>query len=308
MKIGIIGRSKPLYEFMAMTDDHIAFIITSKEAPDYTVTATDFERFAHEKNIPFLYSKNLNNKEESDFLNEFSHDVSLCVSINYNYLIPKRVIDLFPLGILNAHGGDLPRYRGNACQAWAIINGEDEIGLCVHKMVPELDAGDIIERSYFPLTIDTKISEIYNWFDREIPKLFVNALSKLNQDKHYILEKQSENPAKSLRCYPRIPEDGRINWHDSSETILRLINASSEPYSGAFCMYNNEILTIWDANLVEDDEVYLAVPGQIAEINKKGGYIVVICGQGKIRLNRVHYKNKIVNVVDLFKSIRVRLI
>ena len=37
----------------------------------------------------------------------------------------EEVIDFFELGILNAHGGDLPRYRGNACQAWAIINGEE---------------------------------------------------------------------------------------------------------------------------------------------------------------------------------------
>ena len=45
----------------------------------------------------------------------------------------KRMMEVCPkvdfyisstVGILNAHGGDLSKYRGNACQAWAILNGE----------------------------------------------------------------------------------------------------------------------------------------------------------------------------------------
>ena len=40
-------------------------------------------------------------------------------------MFSQSTIDLFPLGIL-IHGGDLPKYRGNACQAWAIINGEEK--------------------------------------------------------------------------------------------------------------------------------------------------------------------------------------
>ncbi|GAB1465742.1 hypothetical protein MASR2M54_12420 [Aliarcobacter cryaerophilus] len=53
-------------------------------------------------------------------------DCEIAVSLNYSSIISQNVIDLFPLGVLNAHGGDLPRYRGNACQAWAIINGEEK--------------------------------------------------------------------------------------------------------------------------------------------------------------------------------------
>ena len=72
--------------------------------------------------------------------------------------IPNKIINYFNYGILNAHGGDLPRYRGNACQAWAILNGENKIGLCIHKMVGgELDSGDIISRDYLDIGENTKI-------------------------------------------------------------------------------------------------------------------------------------------------------
>ena len=85
------------------------------------------------------------------------------VSLNFTKIIPKEIIDLFPLGILTAHGGDLPKYRGNACQAWA-FKWRKRIGLCIHKMVGnELDNGDIIAKDYLKIDDNTKITEILNW-------------------------------------------------------------------------------------------------------------------------------------------------
>ena len=54
------------------------------------------------------------------------------------------------LSILNAHGGTLPRYQSNACQAWAILNSEERAGLYIHKMMSaELDCGDIVARDCY---------------------------------------------------------------------------------------------------------------------------------------------------------------
>ena len=90
------------------------------------------------------------------------------ISFNYRNITTQEVIDLFPLGILNGHGGDLPRYRGNACQAWAIINGEKRIRLCVHKMVGgELDSDDIIARDYYPLGLNSRVRQVLEWIERK---------------------------------------------------------------------------------------------------------------------------------------------
>ena len=75
-----------------------------------------------------------------------------------------------------SHGGDLPRYRGNACQAWAILNGEDRIGLCIHRMIgDELDSGDIIARDYFSIDQTTKVTKAWEWLHKKIPELFLEA-------------------------------------------------------------------------------------------------------------------------------------
>ena len=119
-------------------------------------------------------------------------------------IINQDTIDLFKLGILNAHGGDLPRYRGNACQAWAILNKENRVGLCIHKMIgSELDSGDIVERDYLSINENTKITQIHEWIDLRVPELFIESLKKLKKNNHYVLEVQSKKNEDILRTYPR---------------------------------------------------------------------------------------------------------
>lgn len=114
----------------------------------------------------------------------------IAISMNYTGIIPDSVTDLFPYGILNAHGGNLPRYRGNACQAWAILNGEDKIGLCVYKMVGgELDSGDIIARDYLPIDHNTKVTKIWGWMRDRVPTLMLAAVQQLSVDPSFFLER-----------------------------------------------------------------------------------------------------------------------
>ena len=136
--------------------------------------------------------------------------------------------------------------------------------------------------------------------------MFLNSVIKLQKDSSYVLEIQSKDAKDALRCYPRIPEDGKINWNKSSIEILRLINASNKPYGGAYCFYEDKKLIIWDAELFEDDEIYLSEVGQVANIEKDGS-IVVISGNGKLKIKEIEYDNFIGNPSEKIKSIRKRL-
>ncbi len=305
MKIAIIGRTEILYETACQlhaSGHEIVCILTAKEAPEYTRGAEDFRQLAEQWRIPYASSAKI--IDHRDFLAASGADIA--VSINYSGVIPKVVTDLFPLGILNAHGGDLPRYRGNACQAWAIINGEERIALCIHRMVGgELDSGDIIARIYLSINIATKIGEVMDWIIEKTPHLFQEALKKLELNPEYILEEQSKNPQDALRCYPRTPDDGKINWDKSNKEIIRLINASGTPFSGAFCYFEDRKITVLDAEVVVDKEKYCAVPGQVTRIG--GNFIEVACGLGKIKINTINIENEITSPVKIINSLRKRL-
>ena len=310
MKIAIIGRTEILYDtvvLLAEKGHEIKLIVTAKEAPEYTRTADDFKKLAKKLKAAFLCTPKISAPENIKIIKACGA-MDIAVSVNYSSVISSDVTSLFPCGILNAHGGDLPRYRGNACQAWAIINGEKKLGLCIHRMKGgELDSGDILERKYMPLDINTRVGECYSWMAKNIPPMFASSLRKLAKNKDYILEKQSKKAEDALRCYPRCPDDGRINWEENNVKILRLVNASSEPYAGAFCEYAGKILRIWRAKLLVNNEKYCAVPGQIASIDKKSGSAVVICGNGKIQLDEVEFDGKRGKPAGFITSIRERL-
>lgn len=309
MKIAIIGRTEILYDTVLLllkNGFEIPLIITSKEATEYIKTSKDFENLAKEIGTKFLYTSKLSAKENIEFIKECG-EIDIAVSLNYSSIISKDVIDLFPLGVLNAHGGDLPRYRGNACQAWAIINGEEKIGLCIHSMIGgEVDSGDIIDRQYLNIDINTKVTECWNWMANRIPKMFLNSVKKLQIDKNYVLEIQSKDSKDALRCYPRLPEDGRIDWTKSNIEILRLINASNKPYSGAYGYYKEKKMIIWDAEIFEDDEIYLSEVGQVSNINEDGS-IIVVTGKGKLKIKKIEYDDFTGMPKEKIKSIRKRL-
>ncbi len=182
MKVAIIGRTELLYDsarLLHAAGHMICCVVTAKAAPESGRSEEDLRQLATELGVPFVCSARIS--EHAELLRGCGAEIA--VSVNYSGVIPSLVTDIFPLGILNAHGGDLPRYRGNACQAWAILNGEERIGLCIHRMVGgELDSGDIIARDYLPITVSTKITEVHSWMQQRVPPLFGEAVRRRSGD------------------------------------------------------------------------------------------------------------------------------
>ncbi len=305
MKIAVIGRTEILIDTAQLLIEHghrIVCVITAKEAPEYLSTREDFARLAEELGVPFSSTPRIT--EQQRILENSQADIA--VSTNYVGIIPARITDLFPCGILNAHGGDLPRYRGNACLAWAILNGEERIGLGIHKMIGgELDSGDIIARDYLPIDYNTKVTQAWDWVRERVPTLMLEAVELLSGDPSYVLEHQSKDPADALRCYPRRPEDGRIDWQQPALNVLRLINASNKPYAGAFCEFEGKKMIIWDAELVDDNENFCAIPGQITLVGN--GFVEVACRNEKLRIKEIEIGTQLSSPDLHIKSIRKRL-
>ena len=169
----------------------------------------------------------------------------------------------------------------------------------------ELDSEDIITGDYMSIDENTKVTQIWNWMHNRIPELMINAIDQFVIDSDYVLDHQSKVPDDSLRCYPRRPEDGRIDWKKPVISILRLINASNKPYAGAFCKFEKEKIIIWDAELVSTPEVFLAIPGQVTLIGE--GFVEVACGNGKLRITEIEVDGKSYPPNHHIKSIRQRL-
>jgi len=110
----------------------------------------------------------------ASILKAYTADLALCGG--YPWRVPQEAIDAVRLGIVNAHIGMLPRYRGPYPVAWAIRNGETEAGLSYHFMDADFDTGNLLAQSAIPVDDGDDWESLWPKFsnaDRELlPRVF----------------------------------------------------------------------------------------------------------------------------------------
>jgi methionyl-tRNA formyltransferase len=308
----MIGRSELLFETALLLQKRgfeIKFIITSKALPEYQIKESDFKKLSKRLSCDYFLVQNVNDPELIAYVKQSG--VKIGVSVNHPTIIGRHFLKTFELGILNAHAGDLPRYRGNACLNWAILNGERFVGLVIHKMNPgQLDTGGIVAKTRFRLGANTYIGDIHAWLKKSTPELYLRALKNIKRERDFIYRTQFGGAKIGFRCYPRIPDDSEINWNLSAIAIHRLIRASSEPLSGAYAFYGGKKIIIWRADILDDKERYMAMPGQISDIDKMSGDVVVITGKSKLKITSVSTESDMgarQKPAEIIRSIRTRL-
>jgi methionyl-tRNA formyltransferase len=299
-----IGRSRYLYDgisYLVTKGYSFKAIVTEEAYEEYDIKHQDFEALAAKIGAEFFMTKKVSDEKLIKIIKD--HKIRAAISANWKYTIPKSFLDLFECGILNFHLGNLPDYKGNATVNWTIINGETYINGNIHKMDPELDAGDVVTRKAIPIGPDSYIADILKQAEADVPALYEEAVKKvLVQPDAY----EVKGTVKGLRCYPRLPEDSQVNWKDSLVNVSRLIRASSQPYNGAFSFLNGEKIIIWKAVPFTPTDKYLAVPGHVVAVDRDKQSIVVACGDGLLEILEIEVKGQVMKPAAHIKSIRVR--
>ena len=196
----------------------------------------------------------------------YDYRIKIAISANWRYVIPSDVLDLFPSGILNLHVGRLPDYKGNATANWAILAGEPEIFADVHFMIEELDAGNVLARKALQLNESTYIGDVMDWVQAQAPHLFLAALDSALSDPGRFVVPGSTG---GLRCYPRLPQDGNIDWAQSAAQVARLVRASSRPYPGAFSWHRGQQIKVWRASVARLCQLVPGRAGSSPEIRSQ---------------------------------------
>jgi len=311
MKILLVGRTEILYDTaVALRKQHtISGIITAPASPEYLRSEEDFQKLAEEIGCPCVVTRSLRKDDVASFLESISADI--VISMNWVSIIDDAFISRFRLGVLNAHFGDLPRYRGNAVTNWAMIAGEAEVVLTIHFMQGgELDSGDIVLQDRLKLTDKTTIADINAYAAGKIPEMFASAATGL--DNGMLRPKpQSETGLKPFRCYPRLPRDSRVNWNMTAAEIDVLVRASTHPYSGAYSYLTRsgelKKLYIWKTRVVETETIDIGTPGHLVKHDKTSGESWVYTGSGILALCEVSFDGEAsFKPGNVWKSIRTR--
>lgn len=100
-------------------------------------------------NIPYIYS-DLKNPDDISKILDLKPNLGILAS--YGEFIPQKIIDAFPLGILNIHPSLLPKLKGPSPVQFTILEGITDTGVTVIQLDNELDHGPIVSQVKVPLT------------------------------------------------------------------------------------------------------------------------------------------------------------
>ena len=89
----------------------------------------------------------------------YEPDLGLCTG--YPWRLPREVLAIPRLGVVNTHPSRLPRFRGPFPFAWAIREADDEIWLTAHLMDEEFDTGPILAQGSRPMPADTSMAGLH---------------------------------------------------------------------------------------------------------------------------------------------------
>jgi methionyl-tRNA formyltransferase len=145
------------------------------------------------------------------------------VLVAYGRIVPQKLIDLFPFGIINIHPSLLPKYRGPSPIESAIANGDETTGVSIMALSAAMDAGPVYHQVEVHLSTDEtaphlsqKLASLASTeLIATLPKIFDGSLQPAPQDE-----------STANYCNLITKEDGRL-YHETqtAEQAERLVRA-----------------------------------------------------------------------------------
>ena len=255
---------------------------------------SDFSYFDDlEQQYSFKHVKvnNINDVENVELLKKIQPDLILVMG--WSQLLKTEIISIPKLGVIGSHPTELPKYRGRAPIPWSIIKELKESALTFFYIEEGVDDGDILEQQNFLIDLDDDATSIYEKVTHLGRKMILSSLSKIQSGTE---KRIKQEPSLFIENWPkRTPEDGKIDWNDSSKNVLKLIRASTFPYPGAFSFYDNKKIIIWTAKSLNEQSIGVGIISSISENGIKVGTLDKNILLTKIQINEeiVDFKNSI---------------
>lgn len=269
LSIGYFGDGpwahKTLKKLIDDSDIQIKFVCIRYENGD-----TILEHMAKKAGIPTLCHKNINSEEFKN--NISSYDFDLFVSMSFNQIFKKELIELPSLKTINCHAGKLPFYRGRNILNWVLINDEKEFGITVHYMDEGIDTGDIILQRTYPITDEDTYQTLLETSHRECANILYDAI-KLIQNRNVSPVSQKNIDPIGMYCGVRGAGDEIINWNRDSRSIFNFVRAICKPGPQALSYINGIPIKINRVEQVPGARRYINTVGQVVGKCEDGFYV-----------------------------------
>lgn len=251
--------------------------------PRYDTRDPVLKDWSEKLSIPFLIEKNVNDLE---FINSLViHEAELFISMSFNQILKSEIINIAPEKFINCHAGKLPFYRGRNPLNWALINGEEEIGVTTHYVDEGIDTGDIITQKTIRVTSQDTYSTLLDKVIKVCPMCLCEAVQAIESGKVRPIKQSEIHPIGTYFGMRRVGDE-ILDWSWSSERIFNFVRAITLPGPGARTYVNgSKEIAILKANLIESAPAYTSTEGEVVGQSDDG--VVVKTGDTTILVSQI---------------------
>nr|MBR4280096.1 methionyl-tRNA formyltransferase [Clostridia bacterium] len=239
------------------------------------VIASPVKQLAVEKGIPVFQPVRIR-KDGVEDLKALAPD--LCVTAAFGQILSQEILDIPRLGTINVHASLLPRHRGSAPINWAILQGDETVGVTTMMTDKGIDTGDMLLKAETPYIEGETAGELTVRMAELGAGLLIETLKKLEEG---TLERIPQDHA-SMTYDPMLTKEmGSINWNDKATDIVNRIHGLN-PWPGCSTAVEGGRLKLLRAEIAEG----AGQPGEIIVADPKQG-LVIAAGEGAVTITQL---------------------
>ncbi|MGA8323381.1 MAG: methionyl-tRNA formyltransferase [Xanthobacteraceae bacterium] len=227
--------------------------------------AREAERFT----LPIFTPTSLNGADAADAMRAYGADAAVVVA--YGLILPKPILDVFPLGCFNLHASLLPRWRGAAPIHRAIMVGDKETGVMAMKMEEGLDTGPIAMAERVAIGADMTTGELHDTLAPLGARLMLVALGALKRGSLQLTPQAADGATYATKIDK---SETRVDWGKPWNQVHDHCRGLS-PFPGAWFELAGNRVKVLRTTKGEGK----AAPGTVFDDR-----LTIACGEGAVRL------------------------
>lgn len=224
---------------------NIVAVYTHQDDPNEEIWFHSVYDLAKAHNLPVSRPKKID-EQATEYIKSLKPE--LIFSFYFRRLIPDEIIAMPRLGSYNMHGALLPKYRGQTCINWAVVNGETKTGATLHLMTDKADEGAIVAQRSCEIAFTDTAIDVFKRISIIAAQIIHDVLPELEAGTAKLTP---QDDSKATKFGRRHPADGWLDFSKDAITLYNLIRGVTHPFPGAFTFVGERKLFIWWAVPVE---------------------------------------------------------
>ena len=194
------------------------------------------------------------------------------VTAAYGQIVPAWMLRLSRLPPINIHASLLPRWRGAAPVARAILNGDKVSGVTTMVMEESLDAGDMLLREEVPICVSATTGELTETLAAVGARLLIKTLEGLQSAR---ITPTPQDEALVTWAQKITKADSQVSWELPAMEMHNRIRALN-PWPGALIDFRAEKICLWRS--LPSESTVTTAPGTLLGV--VGEALRAACGGG----------------------------